>query len=136
MGLLLRDGEIVPRSAERRVRLAVPCYARIWSLPPGALTAASTRSQLCESIERCGWCDWRGSQRPTAQELHGTLSRIDCNCFGCYRNDADDEPCGEALYLGATDFNHSCTPSARRPAVKPRRREGEREGGRESGREI
>ena len=77
---------------------------------------------LREAISCCEWCPWgreAGDVRappttaplpPTDAELHALLSRLDSNCFGCFRCDGGPT-IGHGCFLAAAVFNHSCDPN-------------------------
>ena len=77
-------------------------------------------------VETCPWCPWLTPASlqapPTDDELFGLVSRIDSNVFGVFGREVGDGPTriangrnvdliGHGVYLGASLFNHSCTPN-------------------------
>ena len=83
--------------------------------PKEAAMWAKASHLLREAISCCDWCPWGieeggTSAPPTDAELHAVLSRLDSNCFGCYRCDGGPT-IGHGCFLSAAVFNHSCDPN-------------------------
>ena len=83
--------------------------------PKEAAVWAKASHLLREAISCCDWCPWGieeggTSAPPTDAELHAVLSRLDSNCFGCYRCDGGPT-IGHGCFLSAAVFNHSCDPN-------------------------
>lgn len=83
--------------------------------PKEAALWAKAAHLLREAIACCEWCPWvreegGTSTPPTDAELHAVLSRLDSNCFGCYRCDGGPT-IGHGCFLSAAVFNHSCDPN-------------------------
>ena len=84
--------------------------------PKEAAVWAKASHLLREAISCCEWCPWGREEEggtsapPTDAELHAVLSRLDSNCFGCYRCDGGPT-IGHGCFLSAAVFNHSCDPN-------------------------